>query len=667
MQTETDVARSEMVTSQSGIGGKPSRLFMADVRTLQVTVIACLVSCCVVALDLWKKRDLFDPEGITYLDMADGYRRGDWGATLVGLWSPLYPWLLSLALRVTNPSAYWEFTVVHAFNFGIYVGALVSFTLFMREFLRYERHALAATGIPDWVWCVLGYSLFTWSTIRLMPPHFPEPDSIVCALVYLIFTLLLRMRRQALTWPGALLLGALLALAYYAKAVMFPMGFVFIGVALWVSRDSARKVLVALLVFLALCAPYIVALSNANGRWMFSDAGRLNYAWEINGVEKNGITKYAHWQGEGGEYGRPIHPTRRINDSPAVYEFGTPFNVTYPPWYNPSYWYEGMKPRIDLSTQLSVLARNAKRLFFFLVMTPGSITVWNPTWMEFEDTVDGTIGPLATLLLAIAIMGWRRTSALREIGKRWFILAPIGAVFAAYSLLHFEGRYIAAYVVVLWMTLFQSVAFSDSKESARALTALLLTASIGAVLTLAAGVASSVWAGTRVLLNRDYTEASTFQSGYTNWKVATFLHQAGVNAGDAVGAVGWTYGAYWARMARVRIVVEIPADSSQELWSMQPPERDAVMQLLRRAGARIVVANRVPPGAAPTGWQQIGNTGFFAHVFQGDGAKDTNVVAHCAEQCSVSPCDEGYEIRRGARSSACAADAFGNANPRQPK
>ena len=37
--------------------------------------------------------------------------------------------------------------------------------------------------------------------------------------------------------------------------------------------------------------------------------------------------------------------------------------------------------------------------------------------------------------------------ALASIGAQWPLLVPTGAVFVAYALLHFEGRYIAAYVV----------------------------------------------------------------------------------------------------------------------------------------------------------------------------------------------------------------------------
>src|SRR6185312_45779 len=167
---------------------------------LQVAVIACIVSCFLVALDLWDHRNLFDPEGISFLDMADAYRRGDWRAALVGSWSPFYPWLLALMMLFFNPSPQWEFTAVHALNYVIYLVTLGSFSFFMKEFLGARKETNASSQLPDWSWLVFGYSLFTWSIIRLIPPHQPEPDLFVCALVYLIFAMLFRIQRGAVTW-----------------------------------------------------------------------------------------------------------------------------------------------------------------------------------------------------------------------------------------------------------------------------------------------------------------------------------------------------------------------------------------------------------------------------------------------------------------------------------
>ena len=153
---------------------------------------------------------------------------------------------------------------------------------YMWELLRVNKETAADGRLPDWSWLVLGYSLFTWSTIRLMPTHLPEPDAIVCALVYLIFAMLFRIRMGAVTWGESIFLGVLLGLGYLTKAIMFPMAFVFTGVAVMLVGRSAKKlskILVAFSVFLLLSLPYIVVLSQANARWMFSDAGRLNYAW----------------------------------------------------------------------------------------------------------------------------------------------------------------------------------------------------------------------------------------------------------------------------------------------------------------------------------------------------------------------------------------------------
>jgi hypothetical protein len=584
--------------------------------TLRVAAIACLVSCCLVVLDLWDSRDLFDPEGITYLDMADAYRLGDWRAALVGLWSPLYPWLLSLMMLFFNPSAQWEFTAVHALNFFLYLVTLASFSVFMREFLRANKDTAANGRLPDWCWLVLGYALFTWSMIRLMPAHLPEPDSIVCALVYLIFAMLFRVRRGSVNWGASVCFGVLLGLGYLAKAIMFPMAFVFTGVAVMLVGRSAKKlskILIAFSVFLLLSLPYIVVLSQANARWMFSDAGRLNYAWEINQVKK-----WNHWQGEEAVHGTPVHPTRKIYNNPPMYEFGTPFEVTYPPWYDPSYWYEGVKVTVDLPRQLSVIVRNTKALLFFLATSPGAVTTSDRAWYNLEFGIDRTIGALLTLFCVIVLANLGCVSVFRRVAEHWFVLVPIGAVLGLYALLHFEGRYIAAYVVVLWLVLFRSIAIPHSQESKRIFTAVFASAALLAGITLAAKTGQAMSHAARYLVKGN-TEAPFFQSGYTNWQVAQYLHDAGLAAGEPVGSVGWTYSAYWARMARLRVVAEVPEEGRMAFWLSDPAKRAIVMQLFRDVGAKAVVATSVPASSASANWQQIGDTGYYTYVFPRNG------------------------------------------------
>jgi len=214
-----------------------------------------------------------------------------------------------------------------------------------------------------------------------------------------------------------------------------------------------------------------------------------------------------------------------------------------------------------------------------------------------------------------------------------------------YDLLHYEGRYIAAYIVILWIVLFRSVAVPYSEESKKIFTAILFSAALITTITVAIGTSDGVLRAARDFLRGD-PEAPFFQSGYPNWKVATYLDDNGVRPGDSVGAVGYTMSGYWARMARVRVVAEVPAEGAIEFWSMDPASRAVVMQLFRDVGARAVVAKvgfinaqhehewdlqgtpgEVWPlpmsarnsiaraGSRPSNWQYIAGTDYYAYVF----------------------------------------------------
>lgn len=586
--------------------------------TLKVAAVACLISFCFAVLHLWDHRDLFDPEGITYLDIADAYRRGDWRAALTGLWSPLYSWLLALVMFLFNPSAQWEFTLVHVLNIFIYVFALASFSVFLWELLRLKNEVAESERLPDWSWLILGYSLFTWGTIQLIPLHLPEPDLLVSALVYLLLAMMLRIHKGNVTWGESVFMGVLMAIGYFTKAIMFPMSFVFTAVALALTRRSRTmlfRIIVSFSLFMSLSLPYIIALSNAKGHWTYSDGGRLNYAWDINKV-----TLWIHWQGENPAHGTPLHPTRKIHDDPPMYEFATPFNVTYPPWYDPSYWYEGVKVSLDLQRQMEVFLDNAKHLLFFLANSPGPATAESRASGALAWGYERTLGPLVALLCAMILINLRRTSIFRAFAGHWFLLVPIGAGLTAYTLLHLEGRLIVAYVVALWVVLFQSVATPISAESRRAFTALLTSAALIVTVSLIPGTARAMRHASHYMTGSGI-ETPFLQSGHTNWRVAEYLHNAGLRAGNPVGSVGSTYEAYWARMARLHVVAEIPEDGAMAFWSAGTAKQAIVMQLFRNTGSMAVVASGVPAGAAPTDWQRIAGTDYYANIFPRDDNK----------------------------------------------
>src|SRR5271157_1365809 len=83
-------------------------------------------------IDTVYSRRVMQSDGISYLDMGDALVRGDWKIGINAYWSPLYPWLQGVALRLLKPSAYSQFTVVHFVNFLIYLFALWCFDFLLR-------------------------------------------------------------------------------------------------------------------------------------------------------------------------------------------------------------------------------------------------------------------------------------------------------------------------------------------------------------------------------------------------------------------------------------------------------------------------------------------------------------------------------------------------------
>src|SRR5439155_7877408 len=143
--------------------------------------------------------------------------------------------------------------------------------------------------------------------------------------------LILRIQTGATSWLTFALLGVVLGLGYLTKAPMLLLTFIFLGVSIFSVgnfRKALPRALIALVVFLSIGGPFVLALSHIKGRWTFGDSGKLNYAWHV-----NKIAGYIHWQGEIPDDGIPKHPTRKIFTLPAIYEFRTPIGGTYPAWY----------------------------------------------------------------------------------------------------------------------------------------------------------------------------------------------------------------------------------------------------------------------------------------------------------------------------------------------
>jgi 4-amino-4-deoxy-L-arabinose transferase-like glycosyltransferase len=556
--------------------------------SLQVWVRIAFLCIAVVFgfIQAWDSRNVMNTDGIAYLDMADAYSRGGWIGLVNPHWSPLYPWILSLALFLVKPSPYWEFAIVHLVNFLIYLFTLLAFDYLLRELIANQKkneEPNPPAAFPAWALMATAYLVFLWSSLSLITLWKKSPDMLMASFVYVATAIVLRIRRGNANWRMFVCLGTVLGLGYLAKAPMFPLAFVFLGTVLFVPGNLRKTVplaLAALSVFVIVSGPFIFALSSMQGRFTFGDSAKLNYLWNINKV---GPEWYV--QDLGTARGKFQHPPLRIFDFPPVYDFTGPVGGSQPSWYDPSYWMEGAVPHFDAQRQLAALRRSAEvysRILF--IEQAGFLAVF----------------------LTLFLVGGPKES-LRGIAQQWSMLVPVLAALAMYFPVLVERRYVAVFLAILWVALFFGLRLPATKEFRK----LAWVATFTLLITV----------GTPLALSAAHDLLEIRHRPHPHWEVAQGLRQMGIRPGDVVGRVGGTLPADWARLLRVRVIAEIPRDKAEDFWSSGPVVQAGVIESFSKTGATAIVAQQIPPYEVfvPTpGWERIGNGNFYVFILHRD-------------------------------------------------
>jgi hypothetical protein len=530
----------------------------------------------------WFNRTYMNPDGISYLDLGDALVRHDWKTAINGYWSPLYPALLGSGAALIQPSLFYEFPIVHAIAFLCFVFALASFHFFLTGILR--RKSMETAGyraLPSWALLSIGYALFIWAMLQLIGVELITPDMCVAGFFFLATGLLLRIRPGQPNTGLFLRLGFVLGLAYLTKAVMFPIAFIFFAAALVIART--RKIVVpALAGFLAfsiVSAPLILALSHSKGRFTFGDTGRLNYPFLVN------ATQNVHWRGEPAGSGTPLHSTRKIFEHPAAYEFAQPVSGTYPAWFDPSYWNEGLKMRFSLKQQLHRLNRSMMHYLSLLFVSQAA--------------------PLVGLLVLYSLSVPASVASLKTY---WPILFVAVIPLLMYAIFSAENRLTGAFLIVLWVTLLAAVRLPDSPQTVQLASHISMAVVFTVLVQVILGSYENARYGTK-----DDTEAT----------VADTLHHMGFAPGTEVGYIGSSFQAYWARLGRLRIVAEIPDSTFDSLtytpsstdaevfWSSSLPIQDAALRAMAASGVKCVLTKNPPKGSDLTRWKEIGNTSYY--------------------------------------------------------
>ncbi|MDA2923383.1 hypothetical protein MYX65_01795 [Acidobacteria bacterium AH-259-L09] len=551
-----------------------------------------LVATALGAIHAWAARHEMNPDGIHYLDLSDAFLQGNWEIMINAGWSPLYPLLLGISRWIVRPSPYWEFATAHATNLILYLLTLGAFQFFLRQLIFYYRCCAekgvqkSQTSLPEWAWWLMGHAFFIWSSLNLITMYRLEPDMCLALFVYLVSGLLLRMRSGQQTWAAFALMGISLGLAFLAKTIMFPLAFIFLSLGLFSGRNFRKvfpKVILAFLLFCTIAGPFVVSLSNMKGRFTYGDAGKLNYAWHINGV-----TPLVHWQGEPPGSGIPKHPTRKIRENPAVYEFATPVGGTYPPGFDYSYWYEGVVTHFDLSGHFTTLLKALKTYYGMFIEQGGIFIGW-----------------LVLFLFSVLVRGRVNLGSILE---AWPLLIPSFAVLGMYALVSpGEPRYSVPFVVLIWLGFFGGCRLPESPHCQR----LVASVTVAVVLSMAIPVGHST---ARAIVKGFESFISQDQSSHPQWEVANGLRQMGISPGDPVAYLRSSYRLDWARLARVKIISEIPPGDIMQFWTADDREKSEVIETFSSTGARAIIAETPPSYVSTPGWQRIGQTEYYAWI-----------------------------------------------------
>lgn len=531
------------------------------------------------------KSQSMNADGISYLDIGDAYFRADWVNAINPVWSPLYSWILGFANFVIRPSIQWEFPVVHLVNFIIYLLALSSFEFMWKGVRRYEASNESA-ALPDTWWWTLGYLLFIWISLGLIEIWSVTPDMLMAVFVFLAAGLIARIRGGEGSRWNFLSLGLILGLGYLSKSFMFSTAIVFLAIAWFMQKRSGRKIFLAAGVFLLISLPFVLLISEKKGQFTIGEAGTVTYLRYVNGMP------FPHWQGDPRKGIILTHPSRIVHQSPAVYEFSGPIGGTYPISSDPSYWYEGVKPRFDIASLLARLFANG---------------------LVYAELFFHQQGILVACIFALYMMRQRGKYTLQETLQRWALVIPALIAFSLYGTVLVEGRYVGAFILLFWADILGNVRIPNAPANGQWLGALSSIAAFGLLANI-------------ILFNLDgFTRLNpSWQSGLgapavpaaKPLAVARTLQELGVRQGDKVGVIGYAYDSFWARLARVRIVAEMLEADADEFWRGDEALRQSALQAFANTGVDAVVAEYVPGYAGLRDWHQVENSNYYIYVFR---------------------------------------------------
>ena len=514
-----------------------------------------------------------DGDAVSYTDIAEAMVRGRWREVVNGLWNPGYPAVLALGKVLIHPNRMRELQLFYWVNYCIFLVSIVCTWFFVGSVLRVRAACVSADdtwGLPDHLLYVVSYAAVFLSWQHEFSLGRIQVDALFATLLLLAFAFLLRSiftPRPAFN----LAFGFCLGLAYLVKSPGFVIAIVtFVLLAIYAAvtghvRDCRWRLLVSAVIFILVAGPYITALSIQKGRVDFGDSARLNYAWLVGGTAPQHLLNNQPARFDNATV-HLKHSEIEILQHPVVVYFPHFPHATYGPWFDPSYFNDGIRPRVDLGRQWRLTIQQSRHLMLFLLIHAL---------------------PIAFLVFCM-VCGAKVTSVHAARWILWLLYAVMLFSFAMYLAVHFLDRYVGAQFWIVWIaTAGLLVANQPMRKHLIQGAAAFL-----AIAVLFAGLQSVAQYRQAVILNglgHGWYNPAEFQT-------AGALRADGIAPGDAVACFrACNHGSYWAYLAGLHVNSEVydptlmpDAGSSNEIWS-KLPNKQQVLEALQSIGARALV------------------------------------------------------------------------------
>ena len=546
---------------------------------------------------LWDDYEI-DGDAVAFMDISGALIRGDFAKVVNGYWNPGYPALLALGQLLFHPSRWTELQVFYFVNLAIFAGAIAACAYFALGLVPLRDRALKAANarpaLPGPALVLAALSVLFFAFQRELSLGKVRSDGLLLLLFLLTagFLLQLMATGRLRYYP---LIGLTLGLAYLTKSYAFLPATILLAATVVYGltlRGSARlKIvgggIVAAVLFLALASPYIAAISHQRDRLTTGDSARINYAFFIDRTER-----WHEWHNGalGAAGGTFNHPEEVLLDKPAIYSYGGHLIGTYPLWFDPSYWTDGLEPHFSFKGHVERLIRSTELLVRYLI---------------------AHAEPLVFLFVLLGIgcrwVAWRQPEA-----RPILAIAAIGLVMLAiYAPIDIQDRYISAMYLLILVPLLALLRRPEGQSDMAAVAAALMLAAI----------AAADGGGTAAQLRRveKVTGHQGGQFGGDVFPMAHALAEFGVGPGSRLACMGddaCYVNEYWTRLLQSQVAaeIEIPKDGDPARFWTGLANKDEVLKTLRDQGIKALVAE-FPAGIdSNEGWRRLGSSRFYAYV-----------------------------------------------------